>query len=151
MTVFPTNIRPRWGHFIRSTCRFHTEQLASPTFNCTLWGFSLLVFIDNRERSPVYLWFILGGRSTVGQQTLDLLIGVRIPASQPLLFNQHTTVSRRDRFRRLLNNGRHRRRARSPRLVSSSELQRRAACRGRRLYLQAERRAVPFNAHRAGL
>ena len=26
----------------------------------------------------------LGGRSTVGQQTLDLLIGVRIPASQPL-------------------------------------------------------------------
>jgi hypothetical protein len=36
MAVFPTNIRPRWGHFIRSTCRFHTEQLASPTFNCNL-------------------------------------------------------------------------------------------------------------------
>jgi hypothetical protein len=35
MTEVPTNIRPRWGHFIRSTCRFHTEQLASPTFNCT--------------------------------------------------------------------------------------------------------------------
>jgi hypothetical protein len=35
MTDFPTNIRPRWGHFIRSTCRLHTEQLASPTFNCT--------------------------------------------------------------------------------------------------------------------
>jgi hypothetical protein len=35
MTGFPTNIRPRWGHFIRSTYRFHTEQLASPTFNCT--------------------------------------------------------------------------------------------------------------------
>lgn len=27
---------------------------------------------------------LLGGRSTVGQQTLTLLIGVRIPASQPV-------------------------------------------------------------------
>jgi hypothetical protein len=27
---------------------------------------------------------LLGGRPTVGQQTLDLLIGVRIPASQSI-------------------------------------------------------------------
>ena len=36
---------------------------------------------------------LLGGRSTVGQQTLTLLIGVRIPASQPSQIQQLTKAS----------------------------------------------------------
>ena len=46
---------------------------------------------------------LLGGRSTVGQQTLTLLIGVRIPASQPLSFpsQRDRQVSRQGRLQGL--------------------------------------------------
>lgn len=53
-----------------------------------------------------YTWEFLrplGGRSTVGQQTLTLLIGVRIPASQPLFFpsQRDRQVSRQGRLQGL--------------------------------------------------
>jgi len=53
----------------------------------------------HRHRSVLARWLkrpiivgsytLLGGRSTVGQQTLTLLIGVRIPASQPAFAQVH--------------------------------------------------------------
>ena len=47
---------------------------------------SKLSACPRRDSSPIIVssYTLLGGRSTVGQQTLTLLIGVRIPASQPL-------------------------------------------------------------------
>ena len=55
-------------------------------------------------RSAVYCYFlcsavapapVLGGRPTVGQQTLTLLIGVRIPASQPQVVDSKGSVAQR--------------------------------------------------------
>ena len=42
-----------------------------------------------------YTWgFLLGGRSTVGHGALDAVIGVRIPASQPIRPTRSKSLSR---------------------------------------------------------
>ena len=45
-------------------------------------------------RKFVQVSIILGGRPMVGLQTLDLAIGVRVPASQPIRMNKLWAASR---------------------------------------------------------
>ncbi len=47
------------------------------------------------------LHLALGGRSTVGHGALDAVIGVRIPASQPLRSNKTSLVAARPAFRHI--------------------------------------------------
>ena len=48
-----------------------------------------LLSVDLIVRLPVNSISLLGGRPMVGLQTLDLAIGVRVPASQPIFSHPH--------------------------------------------------------------
>jgi hypothetical protein len=97
MTGFPTNIRPRWGHFIRSTCRFHTEQLASPTFK---------LHPPDNVRHLLHLFeghFTLGfgdGRNKPDTQ-IELLTGAADEADQFLRGHQDTSRESLERLDRV--------------------------------------------------
>ena len=48
--------------------------------------------VDIRRATYVNSSSLLGGRPMVGLQTLDLAIGVRVPASQPLILSSDLTI-----------------------------------------------------------